>query len=125
MLYRITGTVEHGEHLGRKLGYPTANLNRVEYVRQKMQVPFGVYAGTAMIEGDTTEHKAAIVIGPLDVQGLPKIEAHLLGYRGDLYGKKLTLQLLHFIREFRKFESEEALIRQIGEDMKEILHYLS
>jgi FAD synthase len=60
---------------------------------------------------------AAVVIGPVDNRGLPKIEAHLMGFRGNLYGKKISLQLVKYIRPFRKFKGEKALKTQIQKDI--------
>ena len=65
-----------------------------------------------------TFYKAGIVIGPLDKKGLPKIEAHLIGYNGNAYGKMATLEIHKFIRKFKKFKNETELIMQIKKDIK-------
>ena len=118
----ITGKVIPGEALGRKLGYPTANLDRRDYVRRKLKVRLGVYAGVAefMLRAKCYVLNAAIIIGPLDKKGLPKIEAHLLGFKGNLYGKRITLKPVKFLRPFKKFASSQELIKQIGLDMKKV-----
>ena len=118
-MHEISGTVVHGEKLGRLLGFPTANLDRRSFVKRRAQAKFGVWAGYATTpEGKVW--KAGIVIGPLDKRGLPKIEAHLLGFSGDLYGEKLKLGLVKYIRAYKNFKKLEALKLQIGKDLKKI-----
>ena len=122
-MIQITGRVLHGDHYGRKLGFPTANLDRRDFVRRKTKVRLGVYSGVAVVGADiirlpSKKWKAGIVIGPIDHRGLPKIEAHLIGFKGNLYGKKITIILGKFIRPFKKFKSEQDLKRQISKDIK-------
>ena len=71
----------------------------------------GVYAGVGELEGKI--YRAGIVIGPAK-----KIEAYLIGYDGDAYGKEVTLEIKKFLREFKKFNTEEELIIQIKKDIK-------
>jgi FAD synthase len=102
----ITGKVIKGDGYGRKLGFPTVNLE----TGSKEFPKDGVYSGTAMLEGQ--KYKAGIVVGPHD-----NIEAHLIGYSGDAYGKEVTLDIGQFIREYRHFDTEQALIDQIKKDI--------
>src|SRR6185436_12560838 len=97
MNYTISGKVIKGKGYGRKLGFPTVNLETDDSLP-----PAGVYAGSAALEGKV--YKAGIVISP---EGTA--EAHLIGYDGDAYGKIVTLTLNKFLREFKKFDSEEEL----------------
>ena len=132
MKLQISGTVIHGDHYGRKLGFPTANLERRSYSRLQKKPKLGIWAGQARIKnlkpaspsqgGLKIENwlPAAIVIGPLDAVGLPKIEAHLIGYQGSLYGKKLALTLQSYIRPFKKYTNEADLKKQIAADIKYI-----
>jgi riboflavin kinase/FMN adenylyltransferase len=106
MQYIIKGKVVKGDGYGRKIGFPTVNLSS----ETKQIPPDGVYAGLGLLEGK--EYKAGIVIGPND-----KIEAHLIGYDGDAYGKQVSLQINKFLREFKKFENEKELIKQIETDI--------
>ncbi len=106
MNYIIKGTVVHGDGYGKKIGFPTTNLEVKDQVIPKS----GVYAGEAILEDK--KYRAGIVIGPGD-----KVEAHLIGYAGDAYGKSVTLEIEKFIREFKKFETEEELILQIKKDI--------
>ena len=113
----ISGRIIQGDNYGKRLGFPTANLDRRQYQRDKLKIRFGVYAGLAVVPSGK-QYRAGIVIGPLDKEGLPKLEAHLIGYKGDLYGRKITLQLTKFLRPFRKYASEAALKQQISKDLQ-------
>ena len=119
MNYTITGRVIKGEGYGRKINFPTANLDRKYFLKMKEKPAFGVYAGLAVL--DMEKYKAGIIIGPLDKKGLPKIEAHLIDFKGNLYGKKVTLEVGKFIRKFKKFKTEKELIAQIKKDIIKIV----
>jgi riboflavin kinase/FMN adenylyltransferase len=108
----VDGTVVSGDARGGTLGFPTANL-RVE--RDLLVPAFGIYAGAA--EG----HRAAISIGINPHYGGQerRVEAHLLDFEGDLYGRRLVLQLWRRLREEQAFENEQALIEQIARDVEE------
>lgn len=109
MNYNISGIVVRGDGYGRKIGFPTVNLDLDEEKQREFPAD-GVYSGTVMLEGK--EYRAGIVIGPDE-----KIEAHLIGYSGDAYGAYITFKLEKFIREFKKFATEEELIEQIRKDL--------
>lgn len=120
---RIIGRVVHGDHYGKKLGFPTANLDRRDYAKKRMKIRLGVWAGEAALPSKK-KYRAAIVIGPLDKHHLPKLEAHLLGFEGNLYGQKITIRLQKYLRPFKKFSSELKLQQQIKQDiikLKQIL----
>ena len=107
----VAGTVVAGDARGGTLGFPTANLRS----EPGLLVPgYGIYAGAA--DG----HHAAISIGtnPHYGGGERRIEAFLLDFAGDLYGKRLTLELWQRLRDERAFESEEELIAQIARDVE-------
>jgi|GEM_PF-726040 len=118
ILYTVSGKVIKGVSYGRRLGYPTANLDRREYMRKKMAIPFGIYAGLAKTGAKT--YSAGIIIGPIDVKGLPKIEAHLLDFSADIYGKRVELSLLEYVRPFETFSDEGVLKKQIAHDIRRI-----
>ncbi len=106
----LEGIVVAGDARGGTLGFPTANLR----VDPMLLVPaFGIYAGAA--DG----HRAAISIGtnPHYGGGERRVEAYLLDFEGDLYGRRLVLQLWRRLRDERAFESEEELVTQIARDV--------
>ena len=112
MLYEISGKVIKGDEYGRKLGFPTVNLDSYT----EALPPEGVYAGLGILEGK--EYNAGIVIGPGEKIEGEKIEAHLIGYNGNAYGKEVTLKINKFLREFKNFDTEEELIKQIKKDIE-------
>jgi riboflavin kinase / FMN adenylyltransferase len=108
----VEGTVVAGDARGGTLGFPTANLA----VPQNLLVPaFGIYAGAV---GD---HRAAISIGLNPHYGghERRVEAFLLDFAGDLYGRRLVVELWAYLREERAFRSEAELVHQIGQDVEQ------
>ncbi len=108
----LEGIVVAGDARGGTLGYPTANLA----VEPTLLVPaFGIYAGSAL------GHRAAVSIGlnPHYGGGERRIEAFLLDFEGDLYGRPLLVELWRQLRQERAFASEEELVAQIALDVEE------
>jgi riboflavin kinase/FMN adenylyltransferase len=98
------------------LGFPTANLE----VAPGLVVPGdGVYATWASVEGDG-RWKAATSIGvrPTFGGGQRTVEAFLIGFQGDLYGRRIRLEFTHRLRDELRFDSVEALVRQMHEDVR-------
>ena len=109
--FEVDGTVVSGDRRGGTLGFPTANLA----VDPALLVPcYGIYAGSA--DG----HRAAVSIGVNPHYGGEerKIEAFLLDFDSDLYGRRLVVELWERLREERAFESEADLIEQIARDVE-------
>ncbi len=120
--YAITGTIVHGEQRGRKLGFPTANI---ELLHGEMAVPApGVYAVTASIEDSIYGGMGNIGNNPTfnDVEHV-RLEVNLFNCSGDLYGKTMSVQFHKYIRAEKKFSGVEELCRQIEEDKKAIKTY--
>lgn len=120
--YSITGKIVHGEQRGRKLGFPTANI---ELLHGEMAVPApGVYAVTASIEGSIYEGMGNIGNNPTfnDVEHA-RLEVNLFNCSGDLYGKTMSVQFHKYIRAEKKFSGVEELCWQIEEDKKAIKTY--
>jgi riboflavin kinase/FMN adenylyltransferase len=115
----IRGKVIHGLGFGKVLGFPTANLERRSYSRRRINIKLGIWAGWAELPSGK-KYPSAIVVGPLDKTDLPKIEVHLINFKGNLYGKHLTIYLDIHIRPFKKFKSEILLKRQIKKDIFKI-----
>ncbi len=111
----VFGEVVEGEKRGRAIGIPTANLA----VPPDLAVPArGVYAAWAVIGSET--HPSAVNIGirpTFDGTSALTVEAHLLDFSGDLYGQQLYLHFLARLREEKKFDSVDALVAQIREDI--------
>lgn len=114
--YQLRGEVVQGHQRGRTIGTPTANMRVVDQL-----VPAdGVYAGRAVVEG--ASYPAAISIGTLPTfnENARQIEAHLLGFSGDLYGRELQLDCTDWLREQRKYAGVDALREQIAKDMDSV-----
>jgi len=113
--YAISGRVVEGQRLGQKLGFPTANLD----TRGLVIPPNGVYAGLASVKGEI--YRAAINIGlrPTIASStqVAHTEAHLLNFKGELYGEELELEIGEKLREERKFASQTELREQIARDI--------
>jgi riboflavin kinase/FMN adenylyltransferase len=116
--FAMRGTVVHGDKRGRTLGYPTANL----VPDPRLVVPDnGVYACRAQVPG-LGAWAAAVNVGvrPMFKTGRGLlVEAYLLGFAGDLYGRELRLDFLRRLRGEQRFDSVEALIEQMGRDVEE------
>ncbi|MBE2315368.1 riboflavin biosynthesis protein RibF [Solirubrobacter sp. CPCC 204708] len=117
--FETRGIVAHGDKRGRTLGYPTANL----VPDPALAVPdHGIYACLATVPG-MGQWTAAVSIGvrPTFVTGRGLlVEAFLLDFEGDLYGRELRLQFIDRIRGEKRFDTVEALIEQMGRDVDEI-----
>jgi riboflavin kinase/FMN adenylyltransferase len=116
--YAITGRVVKGNQLGRKFGYPTANLDVAD---PSKQIPAdGVYAVRALVPaGGGSEWKnGAMSIGfrPTVNGTHHTIEVYVFDYSADLYGQEIIVQFIEFIREERKFETVDLMIEEIRRD---------
>jgi riboflavin kinase/FMN adenylyltransferase len=113
--YRIAGQVVAGDRMGRKLGFPTANLAAANLVLP----PHGVYS--AIIHWQGRLYQAALNIGfrPTVASARPqlRVEAHLLDFDGDLYGQELELEVGAKLRDEIRFNSPAELRRQIALDV--------
>ena len=111
--YCLTGTVASGAGRGRDLGFPTANLHDP----QSMIPGEGVYAAWASVAG--FHGPAAVHIGPNPTfqETDSKIEAHLIGFSGSIYGQAAALEFVDRVRTLHSFESPESLQTQIAEDV--------
>jgi riboflavin kinase/FMN adenylyltransferase len=109
--FELDGIVVAGDQRGGTLGYPTAN---VAIDAQLVCPRYGIYAGEAL------EHRAAISIGTNPHYGGTerRIEPFLLDFEGDLYGRRLVVELWERLRDEAVFDSEEALIAQIARDVE-------
>ena len=118
--WTLSGTVEQGRKVGRRIGFRTANLS----VDPSLLLPAtGVYATEAMLP-DGSSWRALTNVGVRPTFSDPdtvSVETHIPGIDADLYGKPLRLTFLRRIRPERRFDSPEALKAQIAEDLSEIM----
>ncbi len=116
--YFISGRVAtEGRHVGRSLGFPTANLHPEP---DKYPLSEGVYAVSVPLDG--REYRGIANFGPRPTFGDGRVvcETYIDGYSGDLYGKELTVYFDFRIRDVRKFSSQEELRRQLQRDLEKI-----
>jgi riboflavin kinase/FMN adenylyltransferase len=122
--YRLQGLVAYGDQRGRTIGFPTANLN---YSSEKVIPNGGIYACWAYVRTDTSPvlsvYKAAVNIGTNptftpDKQTL-NVEAYLLDFEQDIYDEQLNLEFVERLRDELKYDSVDALIKQIHLDVKQ------
>ena len=111
--FAIEGVVVEGQHLGRKLGYPTANVFLGDYVRPRL----GSYATrTRLADGRLVPGVANIGQNPTTGLVDARLEVWLFDFDEDLYGQTIETELVAFLRPEAKFDSLDELIRQIGAD---------
>ena len=118
----LCDTVRPGKHLGRTLGFPTVNLN----LPRELLVPaFGVYAARAILpEGSTCSAAVNIGVRPtVERGGQPNVEAFLLDYQGDLYGREIRIALYHHLRGERRFPDVEALTAEVLRNADQVRAY--
>jgi riboflavin kinase/FMN adenylyltransferase len=115
--FQMRGVVAHGDKRGRTLGYPTANL----VPESALVVPdHGIYACRAQVGGENRIAAVNVGVRPTFKTGRGLlVEAYLLDFEGDLYGKELRLDFLERLRGERRFDTVEALIEQMHLDVEE------
>jgi riboflavin kinase / FMN adenylyltransferase len=126
--YRIRGQIVRGAGRGAQLGYPTANVGQIDTLLPGL----GIYAARACVRPSnepTTEAwlPAAVSLGPNPTFGesAVKVEAHILGFQGDVYDQPIEIDFLARLRDIERFDSVDALLAQMAQDIertKEICH---
>ena len=113
--YSVTGEIIHGKKRGRQLGYPTANIAVPDI---KLIPANGVYAGWATVDGE--RYMAAANVGYSSTFGNESVtvEAYLLDFDRDIYGKTMNLTFEKYLRPEMKFDGLEALIQQMAQDVE-------
>lgn len=112
--YRISGPVVTGAGRGRKLGFPTANI---QFAQELVPLP-GVYVVEAEVDGERRPGVANVGFNPTFGENSLGVEVHLLDFEGDLYGKAVSVLFRDRIRDERKFKSVDELARQIAKDVQ-------
>ncbi len=115
--YRVRGAVVPGDGRGRTIGIPTANL---DIPPERILPKVGVYACLACVDGQPYQAVSNIGMRPTFTDGsvLPRLEAHLMDYQGDLYGKTIQVAFLARLRDEQRFSGVEALVAQINLDIR-------
>ncbi|HEU4961372.1 MAG TPA: bifunctional riboflavin kinase/FAD synthetase [Sphingomonas sp.] len=120
--YTVRGLVEHGDKRGRALGYPTANLSMANYLRPA----YGIYAVRGRLP-DRRVLGGAASLGVRPTFDPPKelLEPFFFDFADDLYGRQLDVELIEFLRPEAKFDSLDALVKQMEADCAEARRALS
>lgn len=117
-LYSLRGPVIRGDGRGKKIGVPTANI---DYPREKIVPAKGIYAGWTYLSDE--KHMAAISIGVNPTftpeKQISSVEAYLLDFGKDIYGKELKIEFVARLRDELKFDSVASLVDQIWKDVEE------
>lgn len=113
--YSLSGEVIHGKKRGRTIGYPTANIA----VWDQQVIPAnGVYAGWGTINGERYMAMTNVGVSPTFMNDNVTVEAYLLDFNREIYGETLTISFEKYLRPEAKFNGIDALIAQIGEDVR-------
>jgi riboflavin kinase/FMN adenylyltransferase len=115
--YTILGTVTRGDELGKKIGFPTANLS----AHNEQFPPNGVYFAEARLEGVLYHGVVNLGYRPTMNRNKSKriLEIHLLDFKRDIYGQDLEVRFVRYLRPEKKFENVDALVRQIDLDVRQ------
>jgi riboflavin kinase/FMN adenylyltransferase len=120
--FAIRGAVQHGDKLGRTIGYPTANVDLGQYLRPR----YGIYAVTGRLpDGRTVRGAANLGIRPTFDPPKELLEPYFFDFSGDLYGQEIEVALHHFLRPEAKFDSLDALTAQMEQDCGEARRLLA
>jgi riboflavin kinase/FMN adenylyltransferase len=118
--YRLHGTVGTGQRRGQTIGFPTANLDRVETL-----IPGdGVYAVRAPLGEAVWPGAANVGPNPTFGEQARKVEVHLIGFQGDLYGRPLAVDFVQRLRDTRRFGSAAELVEQLRRDVDQVVGWL-
>ncbi len=111
--FTIRGTVQHGDKVGRTIGFPTANLALGNYLRPR----YGIYAVTGLLpDGRLLRGAANLGVRPTFDPPKELLEPHFYDFSGDLYGQQIDIAFHHFLRGEEKFDSLDALTAQMQAD---------
>ncbi|MBU2640679.1 MAG: bifunctional riboflavin kinase/FAD synthetase [Gammaproteobacteria bacterium] len=122
--YSISGRVEHGDKLGRDIGFPTANI-QLKHNRPPLMGIFAVQVfglNGAPLPGVASLGKRPTVKNP---DAAPVLEVHLFDFDADIYGRRLRVDFLHKLRDEAKYPDLDTLVAQIGRDVDHAKHFLA
>lgn len=116
--YEVMGTVVHGDGRGRKIGFPTANIN---INADKLLPQLGVYAVRVTIEQKMYHGMANVGVRPTFTdEKEPTVEVYLFDFENDIYGKDLSIEFIDFVREEKKFSNVDEIVAQLQRDEKKV-----
>lgn len=119
--WTIEAEVAHGDKRGRELGFPTANM----ILPPETRLAHGIYAVRALVEGRVVDGVASFGRRPQFDDGAPRLETFLFDFSGDLYGRRLRVEFVDWLRAEAKFESVDALLLQIARDVEDAKRVLA
>lgn len=118
-MIEIEATVIHGRKLGRDLGFPTANMA----VESMCDVEYGVYRSSVVVDGVRYRAMSNLGVRP-SVDGTElRLETHIIGYDGNLYGRRLKICLEEKLRDEQKFATIAELREQLQRDYERVVAY--
>lgn len=112
--HMISGTVVHGRDIGRRLGFPTANIA----TRNELLPPDGVYAVMVSVDGRVVKGACSIGLNPTFDGGMRTIEVFMLDYDGQIYGRELDVWFVQKLRDILKYPDADALVGAIQRDVQ-------
>jgi riboflavin kinase / FMN adenylyltransferase len=121
--YTTSGIVVHGDKRGRTIGFPTANVDMDD---DYMIPPLGVYAVRLKLNGEWLNGVCNVGYKPTfnkEATIKPSVEVHLLHFNGDIYGQKVEIEWILYLRKEQKFSGIEELVAQINKDKQNVLTY--
>ncbi len=119
--YAVSGRVIQGFQRGRHIGFPTANIRP----QTAVLLPNGVYAVRACVDDGEYNAVANIGVNPTFGANRRTVETNLFDFSADLYGKRLRVRFIKYLRAEQKFSSVDELVQQIGEDADRARRFLS
>ncbi|MBO6687042.1 MAG: riboflavin biosynthesis protein RibF [Henriciella sp.] len=119
----VDGVVEHGEKRGRTIGFPTANLHLGDLIHPR----HGVYAVRARLAGEEHWRSGVANFGRTPTTGIrdPLLETFIFDFDGDIYGQQLEVALVRFLRPELKFDSIDAMVTRMHQDVKDAQAHLA
>lgn len=117
--YKISGRIMNGEKLAAKLGFPTANIKLKNFAEPK----YGVYAVKITVSEEVFSAVANVGIKPTFSGTKPLLEVNIFEFNKNIYGKKISVEFFHLIREEKKFNGPEELKKQISKDVEDAKNF--
>ena len=124
-LFSVSNTVVKGVSRGRKLGFPTANINCPAKKELDCKKFSGVYVVNVQMEGKNLQGVANVGIPLTFEDHTPRVDIYIIDFEGDIYGKFLNVDFIKKLRDVKKFKNEQELIWQIEKDILSAQKYFN